>query len=333
MISSLDPGLSTQSATTTSSFYAIHERVFWFGTLIASKVPEGVVEQFKIINPNKIPCQVKFSVKPRTQSKNEGFAFKVSPDSVKIPPHENTYVKVSFTPSNMMAYGGIFEAVVDNGDPESSSGKFTFELRGEGTLPTLLISKPSQLTDGGYPLLKFKKTKLNKKSTETIVLRNDGAVPASVKFKPIKHDNLEFKGLVTTTLQPKEHYSFDIAFIPTKVGQISYQLEFETLHNPFECHKVVIQGEGYQESVTFENLPEELEDELRFGDAIVNKSKGAEFSIMNTSDKPVRFEWSTAEPGFSFLPSVGHLKPMSSKLIKAKFLSHEPVNIKAGEVI
>ena len=129
--------------------------------------------------------------------------------------------------------------------------------------------------------------------------------------------------MVTTTLQPKEHYSFNIAFIPTKVWQISYQLEFETLHNPFECHKVVIQDEGYQESVTFENLPEELEDELRFGDAIVNKSKGAEFSIMNTSVKTVQLEWSTAETGFSFLPSVGHLKLMSSNLIKAKLLSHK----------
>lgn len=331
VIPSLDPSLNTQSIIT-SSLYAMNERVFWFGTLIASKVPEGVVEQFKIINPNKIPCQVRFSVKPRTQSKNEGFAFKVSPDSVKIPPHENTYVKVSFTPSNMMAYGGIFEALVENGDPESSSGKLAFELRGEGTLPTLQISKPSQLTDDGYPLLKFKKTKLNKRSTETIVLRNEGAVAASVKFRPIKHDNLEFKGLMTTTLQPKEHYSFDIVFIPTKAEQISYQLEFETLHNPFECHKVVIQGEGYQESVTFENLPEGLEDELRFGDAIVNKAKTVEFSIVNTSNKPIRFEWNAAEPGFSFLPCVGHLKPMGSKLIKAKFLSHEPVENKAGEI-
>ena len=189
-----------------------------------------------------------------------------------------------------MDYEGIFETVVDKGNPESSSGKFIFELQGESTLPTLLISKPSQLTDDRYPLLKFKKTKLNKKSTETIVLRNERVVSASVKFKPIKHDNLEFKRLVTTTLKPKEHYSFDIAFISTKVGQISYQLDFETLNNLFECHKVVIQDEGYQEYVTFENLPEELKDELRFGNAIVNKSKEAEFSIINTSDKPVRFE-------------------------------------------
>ena len=51
-----------------------------------------------------------------------------------------------------MDYEGIFKTVVDKGDPESSSGKFIFELQGESTLPTLLISKPSQLTDGRYPL-------------------------------------------------------------------------------------------------------------------------------------------------------------------------------------
>ena len=85
-----------------------------------------------------------------------------------------------------------------------------------------------------------------------------------MKIKPIKHDNLEFKGLMTAILQPMEHYSFDIVFIPTKIEQISCQMEFEALHNPFECHKVVIHGEGYQETVTFENLPEELEDESRF---------------------------------------------------------------------
>ena len=37
----------------------------------------------------------------------------------------------------MMTYGGFFEATVENGDPGSKTGKLVFELRGEGTLPTL----------------------------------------------------------------------------------------------------------------------------------------------------------------------------------------------------
>jgi len=70
--------------------------------LIASKNPEAVRERFKIINPNKIPCTIKFSVKPRTQSKSEGFAFDVQPEGLTIDPHKHKYVSVGFSPTAMM---------------------------------------------------------------------------------------------------------------------------------------------------------------------------------------------------------------------------------------
>jgi hydrocephalus-inducing protein len=64
VIPSLDPSLNTQTIIQ-SSLFATQERVFWFGTLIAAKTTEGK-ERFKIMNPNKVPCTVKFSVKPRS---------------------------------------------------------------------------------------------------------------------------------------------------------------------------------------------------------------------------------------------------------------------------
>jgi hydrocephalus-inducing protein len=105
--------------------------------LIAQKNTEGGKERFKIMNPNKIPCTVKFSVKARSNSKSEGFSFDVSPNVLTIEPHKHKYVTVGFYPTSMMTYGGIFEAIVENGDPNSKTGKLVFELRGEGTLPTL----------------------------------------------------------------------------------------------------------------------------------------------------------------------------------------------------
>ena len=51
-------------------------------------------------------------------------------------------------------------------------------------------------------------------------------------------------------------------------------LTFSTIGNPFESQKVLISGEGYSESVTFEGLPE---DELAIGDCIVNKPKTMNF--------------------------------------------------------
>ena len=99
VIPSLDPSLNTQTIIS-SSLYSTQERVFWFGTLVASNNPEGAKERFKIMNPNKIPCTVKFAVKPRAQSKSEGFAFEVSPDTLTIDPHKHKYVTVGFNPTD-----------------------------------------------------------------------------------------------------------------------------------------------------------------------------------------------------------------------------------------
>lgn len=89
------------------------------------------------MNPNKVTCHVKFSVKPRSTSKSEGFAFKVEPESLSIVPNQQKYVTVSFQPTEMKQYGGVFEALVQNGELNPKQGKMTFEIRGEGTLPTL----------------------------------------------------------------------------------------------------------------------------------------------------------------------------------------------------
>lgn len=187
VIPSLDPSLNTQTVIS-SSLFSIQENVFWFGTLVASKNPEGAKERFKIMNPNKIPCTVKFEVKPRSQSKSEGFAFAVEPAGLTIDPHKHKYVTVTFSPTAMMQYGGILEAIVENGDPESKMGKFVFEIRGEGTLPTLQVDKPTEQDADGTPILRFRKTRIGKDTIVPIVLKNEGQVPATVRFDGITND-------------------------------------------------------------------------------------------------------------------------------------------------
>ena len=179
VISSLDPSSDRVGAASSGdvksviskSIFSVEENVFWFGTLVPTKNQKGQLEKFKITNPNKIPCTVKFTVKPRTVSKSEGFAFKVSPESMKIQPHEYNYVKVLFEPTNIMSYGGIFEALVENGDPKSKNGKLLFEMRGEGVLPTANIEKPNIIGEDNNLLLKFKRTRVGKTLSESIVLQ------------------------------------------------------------------------------------------------------------------------------------------------------------------
>ena len=98
-------------------------------------------------------------------------------------------------------------------------------------------------------------------------------------------------------------------------------LTFSTLGNPYEQHKVLITGEGYSESVTFEGLPD---DELAVGDCIVGKPKTMTFQLANNGDKPVRFNWNLGDKEeFRLYPSEGHLKAHASKQVKVVFKSAE----------
>ena len=205
VIPAMDANDSALQEVLSRSFFVVEDNVFFFGTLVASKVPEGAVEKFKISNPFKIPCSVNFAVKPRQQSKHEGFAFEVSPESLRIPPHEHAYVKVAFKPTNMMPYSGYLEATVENGtDPRTA--KLEFELRGEGTLPTLSVEEPKTLKpEDGTPVLKFRKTRVGQRFIQTISLKNEGPVQATVRFEGLKHDDFRFLGQISYTIPPKSY--------------------------------------------------------------------------------------------------------------------------------
>ena len=302
-----------------SSIYSIEEKVFWFGTVIASKNPNGVTERFKIINPNKIACTVKIYVKPRTNSKSEGFAFEVDQKlPLKIYPHESEYISVTFKPTNVMPYSAIFEAVVDGGDTNPDTGVLRFELRGEGTLPTLQLDSPNFYLDDGIPLLKFNKTRLSKFSTGQIVLKNDGVVPATVKFDSLNSNIFSYNCPTTATIQPKNYMSFEIKFEPKQPGIEKLILSYKTMYNPFENPKLQLTGEGYFEPISFEGL--DKENELTFGDMSIGQNKSLDFEIQNHSDKPYRFNFlNIYEPYFDVKPSVGIMLPGTAKEIRVTF--------------
>jgi hypothetical protein len=50
-------------------------------------------------------------------------------------------------------------------------------------------------------------------------------------------------------------------------------------------------GQGYEESVTFEGLPDDQEDEIDIGDCVIGKAKALSFVLANNGDKIVRFRW------------------------------------------
>ena len=86
--------------------------------------------------------------------------------------------------------------------------------------------------------------------------------------------------------------------------------------------------------MTFEGLPENLEDELVIGDCIVNKAKSATFQLVNNGDKTVKFRWNQGDKDeFKFYPCVGHLKGKSQKQIKVVFKSAKTVKYQKIDLI
>ena len=149
-------------------------------------------------------------------------------------------------------------------------------------------------------------------------------MPATCKFEVIAEKSLDFRGPTTTTLLPKSYQAFDIFFTPHDLEPIRYQMNFSTLHNPYEQHKIIIAGEGYQESLTFEELPQDCEGEVRFGDAIVNQWKGVSIRLRNNSGKALSFNWQIpeAEHGeFKFRPQAGLIDAKADKEVRVSFRS------------
>lgn len=300
-----------------SNIYSIEDKVFWFGTVIASKNPDGVTEKFKIINPNKIACSVKFKITQIFITKHEGFAFELSDKGpIKIYPNEHAYISVTFKPTNVMPYSGTFEAIVDKGDLES--GVLKFDLRGEGTLPTLQLDNPSYFQEDGMAVLKFNKTRINKQTIAYIQLKNDGVVPSTVKFEPLVSNSYEFLSSTTATIQPKSYMRFDIKFNPFQAGIEKHVLNFKTLYNQFENSKLLLLGEGYYEPVYVEGLNNE--NELNFGDLCIGYNKTLDFELQNHSEYIYRFNFlNLLEPFIEVTPSIGYILPKQTKTIYVKF--------------
>lgn len=331
------PSLSTGQNITSlvnSNVFAVEEKTFFFGTLVPSKNPDGIMEKFKISNPNKIPCNVKFDVRKRTANSTENFAFEVQPKVVKIQPHEHTYVKVFFKPAIMATYSGIFEAVVENGEQNPKTHKLLFDLRGEGALPTLKIEKPKELFDERTTLIKFSRTRVEKSSQLPLVLKNDGQVPATVKFDLTPNESFKFLGQATFSLLPKTYQTFHIEFRPKSAGNKQWIFSMTTLNNPYETSRIMAGGDAFYEELTFEGLPDDLEEEMNLGDCVVGVEKKIVFAIRNNSSGSVRFSWNAQGcEDFSFMPRTGHLAARASKNIVMSFKANKTTIHKQFQIL
>jgi adenylate kinase family enzyme len=312
---------------TQTAVYGEEDRVFHYGAYLAGQQAQV---QFKISNPFKVTCDVVFSTRPRGKSKSDSsdFAFDVEPKRLTIPSHEHRYVTVSFHPSSIQTYSGVFEAMVENVS-EGKNKCLTFELRGEGTLPRVCIEKPSLRGKNGIPLLKFKRLLLGKSQTLPIILKNDGIVSAKFKLEWYYKDNDDFfcKNLnAYHQLRPGDTRTIEISCQPSSVRKLEGELKLKVLDNTFEDTSIQILGEGYLDDLTIEDIGDEIENEICFSDCYVGETRFQTFRLVNHSSEWIKVGF-PENPDFTFAPMSLHIPAKAERSITASFTPKAPCDI------
>jgi len=311
-----------------NNVYAEEDRVFYFGALLTGLHSQA---RFKISNPYKIPCDVSLSLKPRGKSSkgdSSEFPFELEPKKINIPSYEYKYITVTFHPTSIQSYSGIFEAVVENvGDIKGRN--LQFEIRGEGTLPRFIIEKPTIKNKQGVYILKFKKLIVGASQTLPILLKNVGIIDAKVKLDWIQNDEEEFSCQDINsyiTLKINETAYIEVKCSPKSIGPKYSQLRIKTIDNNFEDTIISLEGEGYLQDYVFENFPDDLSDEIQFKDCYINSLNQLTFTVFNRSQDLIKAKWDNLEM-FKFSPNVFHLSKNSRKNITVTFSSSKPINI------
>ncbi|KAI8803400.1 hypothetical protein BJ742DRAFT_498091 [Cladochytrium replicatum] len=314
--------------TTQTNIYAEEERVFYFGAFLAGN---QVSARFKISNPFKVTCDVLINTKPRTRVKSDlvDFAFDVEPKRLVIPSHEHRYVVVSFHPMSIQSYAGVFEATVEN-VAESRFKTLTFELRGEGTLPHIIVENPTGKTTAGLYLLDFHRKLIGSSNMKQIILRNDGVIPAKIQSEWIVHNSteLELKAASSyVTIQPFQIGVLDIEFRPTIAHLVEGKLRIKIVDNMFDEHLVHISGEGYFDDISFDEISEGKEENvINFGDCYVDHLHSKSIKMCNNSDHYFSIQWAE-NSYFTILPFTFILLPKMKQEVCIEFIASQPTEL------
>ena len=108
------------------------------------------------------------------KNSDDMFAFEVTPKKSTISPHDSIYAKITFKPEIMAVYKGTFVAKVVHENSSLPAGEFSFDLKGEGILPTLKIDNM-----GENKVIDFGRIRSEKTRIKQIIVKNIGLIPAT----------------------------------------------------------------------------------------------------------------------------------------------------------
>ena len=368
VIASLDhfAPVAYESSNNSRTFnYSIVDKQFNFGPVVASlEAGDAEVEEMhkavanlKITNPTKVPCSVNYALKARqTEDASSESPITLSPSEAYIPAHEHRYVTLTFNPKAIGTFLSTFEAVVDKGI-DGVTRCFSCDIRGEGTLPHIIVEGTSIPSSGApftLPTVLFPRIHQGRVRQKALVMKNTGMIPAKFRFEMLEDEENAFRLSSSAgisegkwiEMKPKQSIGLTIDFSPKEPKTYSRSIKIEVQKNPFDSQTISLQGECYTQSLSFENLPENREDEIHLPDLpIAGEPYETIFSVVSHAQQRIRFAFSEVHQclaegekderdnkGITFSPSIGHLEPGKRKDIVLSFSPKEATKLDSFDI-
>jgi len=174
-----------------SGLFGIDENRFIFPNVIVGRRASA---RFKILNPQKLPCDINIQVKPinnKIASKIQD-VFDVDPIRSQIGPHGFVFVTIFFAPKAIQEYDCVFEASVES---TLKCKSLTFSVHGEGSLPRVQILHPSLKNAIGHGILNFRRLVTGRRESLPLVLKNTGNLPARIDLDLEDVENFEISSV------------------------------------------------------------------------------------------------------------------------------------------
>lgn len=189
----------------------------------------------------------------------------------------------------------------------------------------MTVIRPAAFTDEAKLLMDFGRLRTGRSMTKQVVVRNDGTVPATIRFDSAVHEAFQLPNRSSScTIQPQQSHQFEMSFCPSSSGDHSTELLMRVLHNEYELTTILLKGEAYMEDVSIN------EDHICFGHLLLHDqqpaSKTLEIVQRNHSAHCVRFEW-PEHPLVDFVPKEGFIKAGNFMKIEATFTCDTPTRL------
>ncbi|KAL8270019.1 hypothetical protein Esti_006052 [Eimeria stiedai] len=351
IVPSMEDALALWERSSTAVFVE-DENCLCFGPVILGS--GGHTETIRVENPQLIPAEIVFELKQASRSASEKSAtleeqaFDVQPRRITVAAQDYAYAALTFKPSALQQYFSFLRIVVEKAsNPQTAQTQF--ELRGEGTLPSITLAFPASTTQKSTrsrthgPIFDFGRVANSRAVTVPVVLKNEGIVTATARSELPPSSCITFDLPSSLTLQPKEERTFNLTYRPLAPGDLDYKFRISTHCNPFENVEYQLRGAAFVEELVWSLVgPEHANGlnsgatELADGNSLVLNEVplGEEISqalvLRNLSTHTIYFELNTLSLGhlrdvLNITPASGSITADDACLVNVSFKSEEPL--------